>query len=468
MEGKSKPTEKLDPQLEFRPPPTTGRRDSRWGLQGKTVWDWLQLLIVPMVLSLITVGFAWQQNDQQQEIEERRAKSDRELEAQRAQEAALQAYLDQMGQLLLNKDVRNLEEGSELRLLARARTLTVLQRLDDPSRKVDVLRFLLEAELAQGVDGNPPVIGLQEADLHGVGFANAPLNDANLYAADLSDANLFGAKLSGADLREAILSNANLIGADLSGADLVGTNLSGADLREANLNNVLLLGADLSEANLSDASGVTRVQLKQQAASLEGATMPGTTVIPRQGEIAAGEYASDEFEPALSFEIGKGWEVPTPETTEQMIIQTVSEGGQLIFTSPHQVFAPKDPGERKKVPAPENVADWISWFQNHPNLNISKPVSIDNVGGATGVQTDVTPTSTSTDCDGHPCVPLFPTGQEGTDIRIYGAGIGKDRFIIVDLGGETVVIDIYAEEEDFDEFLPKAMNVLNTIEWKGS
>jgi hypothetical protein len=57
---------------------------------------------------------------------------------------------------------------------------------------------------------------------------------------------------------------------------------------------------------------------------------------------------------------------------------------------------------------------------------------------------------------------------EDDDILLYGAGIGKDRFIIVDVGGETAVINIYAEEGDFDEFLPKAMNVLNTIEWKGS
>src|SRR5215218_3213289 len=280
-----------------------------------------------MVLSLITVGFAWQQNDQQQVIEERRAKSDRKLEAQRAQDAALQAYLDQMGQLLLKKDFRNLEEGNELRLLARARTLTVLQRLDNPSRKVDVLRFLLEAELAQGVDGNPPVIGLQEADLHGVGFANAPLNNANLYAADLSDANLFDA------------------------------NLSGANLREVNLNDANLLGADLSGANLRDASGVTTEQLKQQADSVEGAIMPGTSVIPGQGKIGAGEYASDEFGPALSFQIGKGWEVMRMETAEQMIIRHKPEGGQLNFTSPHQVVAPKDPGGRKQVSAPESVVD---------------------------------------------------------------------------------------------------------------
>ena len=53
---------------------------------------------------------------------------------QRAQDPALQAYLDQMSTLLLEKDLRNSEEDSEVRTLARARTLTVLERLD-PSRK---------------------------------------------------------------------------------------------------------------------------------------------------------------------------------------------------------------------------------------------------------------------------------------------------------------------------------------------
>jgi hypothetical protein len=36
---------------------------------GKTLWDWMGLLIVPVVLSLITVVFAWQQDIRQNEIE---------------------------------------------------------------------------------------------------------------------------------------------------------------------------------------------------------------------------------------------------------------------------------------------------------------------------------------------------------------------------------------------------------------
>ena len=60
---------------------------------GKTLWDWMGLLIVPVVLSLITVAFAWQQDARQQRIENKRAEAERELAEQRAQDEALQVYL---------------------------------------------------------------------------------------------------------------------------------------------------------------------------------------------------------------------------------------------------------------------------------------------------------------------------------------------------------------------------------------
>jgi len=44
----------------------------------------------------------------------------------------------------------------------------------------------------------------------------------------------------------------------------------------------------------------------------------------------------------------------------------------------------------------------------------------------------------------------------------------KDRYIIVDVRGETVLIDAAPETEGkFDEFLPKAQRVLDSVEWKG-
>jgi hypothetical protein len=42
----------------------------------------------------------------------------------------------------------------------------------------------------------------------------------------------------------------------------------------------------------------------------------------------------------------------------------------------------------------------------------------------------------------------------------------KHRFIIVDVGGETVVILAAAPTDKFDEFLPKAQKVLHTVKWQ--
>jgi uncharacterized protein YjbI with pentapeptide repeats len=282
----------------------------------KTLWDWLQLFIVPLALAAIGLWFAAQQEARQQQIEAKRAQSEQHIEEQRAQDAALQAYLDQMSQLMLEGNLGHSEGGSEVSTLARARTRTVLGRLDS-RRKGSVVQFLYEASLIE--KGNS-IVSLSDVRLRDANLSGATLIGADLFKADLIDADLSGANLSDADLREtelneanlsnAILSGANLSGAylidaDLSGAgligaDLIGTDLSGAnlsdyadlsgadlsggailsgadlsyaDLSGADLSDVNLSGADLSGADLSGVKGVGEEQL-EEAKSLEGATMP--------------------------------------------------------------------------------------------------------------------------------------------------------------------------------------------------
>jgi hypothetical protein len=40
----------------------------------------------------------------------------------------------------------------------------------------------------------------------------------------------------------------------------------------------------------------------------------------------------------------------------------------------------------------------------------------------------------------------------------------RDRYVIVDLGGETMLIDVAAPADKFDELLPKAHKVLDSVE----
>ena len=243
----------------------------------KTLWDWLQLLIIPLVLALGGFMFNVLRDRTEHSIAE---------DSQR--ETALQAYFDKMSELLLSKPLHELAEDEEARQVARVRTLTVLRRLDT-ERKVSVLQFLQEAAL---INKDKPIVKLGGADFSriiirsfrfgGPKFVEVDLSEANFRGADLSGIFLTGAKLiltnfrdtqlTGAKLNEADLLQANLSGANLSGAWLHKCNLRGvyfseADLRgadfyEADFGGANLRGADLRKANFSRAI-IDKGQLEQ-------------------------------------------------------------------------------------------------------------------------------------------------------------------------------------------------------------
>jgi uncharacterized protein YjbI with pentapeptide repeats len=344
------------------------------GVSDKKFWDYLELLIVPAALAL---GVYWlnraqqereRKADEAQQRRERKAEEDRrerelEVENQRVQDAALQAYLDQMSRLLADKDrpLHKERPGDSLSTIARAHTLTVLPRLNGV-RKRSVIQFLYESELIGGsAEGKEPVMLLHGADLRGADLrgitlkgANLPrtnlqrsnlsrawldganlqravLSESNLTAAELDSVDLGGAWLEGAKLRRATLRNANLRQAQLIDADLGPTNLTelydvgrsarlyseadmkrtvkeggksrdthyggGADLRGADLRGANLRGANLRGANLSNVTGFTTGELKQEAKTLERATMPDGQKY----------YGAAVFEPAFHFLVSQDW-----------------------------------------------------------------------------------------------------------------------------------------------------------------
>jgi hypothetical protein len=130
----------------------------------RELWDWLELLIVPAVLAGGGLWFNAQQRDREQQIA-----------TQRAQDEALQAYLDQMSDLLIpTKDQPSLyDEPSPDSLRAVARTLTVLPRLDGV-RKGRVMQFLSESRLMGKIrPESRPALDLSGADLSGADLHNA-------------------------------------------------------------------------------------------------------------------------------------------------------------------------------------------------------------------------------------------------------------------------------------------------------
>jgi uncharacterized protein YjbI with pentapeptide repeats len=295
-----------------------------FGFKGKTLWDWLQLLGVPILLAGATIGFSFVQfylADQQHASDQKIANQQHDTDQQNALDqqhaTTLQTYIDNIQELLLKdnlfgnnpapKNEADQVTIQEVRELARARTLTALQGLD-PVRKGRLVQFLYEAQLIGFLNSNfiqqDKIITLNGADLSnanlysatlyganlsGANLSNADLTLANLRGAILNDARLWGTQLQGADLSNADLTLASLFGAGLNGAHLNGANLSNADLFGAGLIGANLSGANLSGANLldtgllfADLRGVNLSGANLSEANLSNATLSGALFLTQQ------------------------------------------------------------------------------------------------------------------------------------------------------------------------------------------
>lgn len=242
---------------------------------GKTPWDWMQLLLVPVLLAV--GGFFLSSTVQQgQQLQaEKQQETDREIAADNLHEVALQNYLDKMTDLLLHESLSD-GNSSEAKTVARVRTLTVLRGLDG-LRRGEVIQFLYESRL---INGDTPTIRLEAAIL-----IDASLELADLHGANLEKANLEKANFERADISEANLSGANLLEADLTGADITGTNFTKANLVGmkiyiATLKGSNFLGADLRGARLAEAhldgdfTGALLSNAYLPLAHLDGAYLP--------------------------------------------------------------------------------------------------------------------------------------------------------------------------------------------------
>src|SRR5260221_6807826 len=165
---------------------------------GKTLWDWLQLLIIPVVLAVggyvinLTISRGEQEATRQRaqserEAADKRAETERKIASDNQREAALQAYINEMSELLLHENLRESSpEDEEVRKIARVRTLTVLRRLD-AERKGSVLEFLHESGL---IDKDKRIIDLTLADLSHADLSHVDLSAANLTKAKISQYQL--------------------------------------------------------------------------------------------------------------------------------------------------------------------------------------------------------------------------------------------------------------------------------------
>jgi uncharacterized protein YjbI with pentapeptide repeats len=270
----------------------------------KTLWDWLQLLIVPLVLAVAAFWLSDAQSRRDQRREDRRAAQQDRIAAEARRADALGAYLQQMSELVLQHRLSSSRGGSGASALAQTLTLTVLRQLDG-RRKGVVVQFLADANLIRNFPSGP--VGMDRADLRGASLAGANLDNtflagANLRGADFRgafaerasfrDADLRGARFIDAQVDNVAFDNADLRGADFTRAGTVDPELGGPIFNGSCITGAQFTGADLIGASFREAEGrdVNFSGASFESVQFEGARL--TDVIQRGASFDAGTRRS--------------------------------------------------------------------------------------------------------------------------------------------------------------------------------
>lgn len=227
---------------------------------GKTLWDWLQLLLIPVVIAVIAFTFNAGQ-----------ASTNLQLEEQNRQEQVINTYLDQMSNLLLQYHLHESKPNASVRAIAQAITLTALDRLDSQHKNI-ILLFLYRADLlkyhyyqyGEKECGEPkvhrkefaderPILTLAWGHVEGIKINGVDLSCIDLHNMYLEGSIFFASLLERADLAVSLATNADFSNTSLKAANLTYLDLLNANLQGANLQYARMWGICLSHAQLEDA-----------------------------------------------------------------------------------------------------------------------------------------------------------------------------------------------------------------------
>jgi uncharacterized protein YjbI with pentapeptide repeats len=209
----------------------------------KTLWDWLDLIIIPVSIGL----FAWI-------ITEYEKDNNKRIEVEKSRENILDSFIRTMTELLVQYDLAGNPDQKRL-AIAKTRINMALSQLDG-SRKGQILQFLYESDLID----KTPKFKLRGANFNNAVLDNIVLGEAEIRSAHFEDASLINANLNGIILNSCNFTNADLTGSQVDNTDFGYTNLTNSRLLNMDLTSVDFEGADLTNADL-EGSKIKQEQL---------------------------------------------------------------------------------------------------------------------------------------------------------------------------------------------------------------
>lgn len=218
------------------------------GFGEKKLWDFLDLLIVPLILAI--GGYAFQEITKMKESNQSTDKYHQDI---------LINYLNDMTKLLEN-GLLNVEDINDSKfIIAQGKTLITLESLD-PIRQHLVLQFLKAAHLnplsklkiSKGCySGEKALNGiLYQAQMSGASLMKMDLSNTVMMCANFKDSNLAGSNLSESEFNIADFTGANLTDVNFTHSILFNANFTDAILKNADFTGTLIGGTNLTNTQI--------------------------------------------------------------------------------------------------------------------------------------------------------------------------------------------------------------------------
>lgn len=217
--------------------------ETKNGPQPKLLWDWLDLLIVPISLGLI--GWIYKEYEKSK---------DSKKEYENKQNEILDSYFRVISDLIIKEKLLDSKSNDESKIIARTRTIVAIDNLSG-DRKGQVLQFLYESNLIRdnvieliGANfRNSEVSGivLKNITIKGVYFSTSEFIKTYLDNSDFTSCDFTGTNFDESSLNNTNLSYTKLVGCKMTNMDLTTINFEGADLTNANFTNSKILQSQL-------------------------------------------------------------------------------------------------------------------------------------------------------------------------------------------------------------------------------
>lgn len=203
----------------------------------KTLWDWLDLLIVPTSIGII----GWIYKDYEKKKEEKK-------QIENTNNEIFNNYIKNISELILKNNL--LESNKNAANLARTLTIVALENLDG-ERKGQILQFLKESDVLQKVE----LLGanFKNSDLQGIVLKNQIFKGIDFSNSNFQNSFLDGTQFISCNLSSSNFSNSSLLNVDFNYSNLCDSILKNNDLESVKFNCAEMHNADLRNSTIKKA-----------------------------------------------------------------------------------------------------------------------------------------------------------------------------------------------------------------------